>query len=169
MLAGAAVGVPVGAAFLTLFAPLTLRWLIAAIAAAMLLLLISGWRYSGRPHPTATIAVGAISGVFSGIAQIGGPPAMAYWLGIGTVHAKIRANLILYFAASTILNLLSYWWGGLISVIAVKIGLFVGPAFGIGAFGGSRMFGLASPTMFRNMSFALIALAIILSLPLFGA
>ena len=94
---------------------------------------------------------------------------MAYWLGIGTAHARIRANLILYFAAITILTLLSYWWGGLISTIILKIGLFVGPAYGIGAFGGSRMFGLASPAMFRNMSFALIALAILLSLPLFGS
>ena len=168
MFAGALAGVPAGTAILWFFAPLTLRWLIAGMAAAMLFLLMSGWRYRGRPHALATVAVGAVSGLFSGIAQIGGPPVMSYWLGTDTAHAKLRANIILYFAASTILTLVSYVWGGLMSVEIFKFALVAGPAYGVGTLGGSHMFGLASPAVFRNSSLVLIAIAVVFSLPIFG-
>lgn len=169
MLMGALIGVPAGAAVLTRFAPISLRWLIAVSASAMLALLLSGWRYRSRPHATATVAVGMISGLFSGIAQIGGPPVMSYWLGADIAHAKVRANVILYFAASSVLTLISYLWGGLMSLQILKIALFTGPAYGIGSLGGSRMFGLASPAVFRNASLLLIGISVLLSLPLFSA
>ena len=167
MVAGALAGVPAGAAILTFFAPLTLRWLIAGVAAAMLAFLISGWRYRGKPHAIVAVLVGAVSGLFSGIAQIGGPPVMSYWLGLDTAHAKIRANIILYFAASTILSLVAYIWGGLMSFQILKFALFAGPAYGIGTLGGARMFGLASPAMFHNSSLVLIGFAVVFSLPIF--
>jgi uncharacterized membrane protein YfcA len=169
MFFGAIAGVPLGAFVLSHLAPLTLRWLIAGMAAAMLALLLSGWRYRGRPHALATVAVGAIAGLFTGIAQIGGPPVMSYWLGTDTPPATLRANIIVFFAASTVLTLLSYLWGGLLSLAILKIALWIGPAYGLGALGGARMFGLASPRVFRNSSLALIALAVALSLPVFGA
>ena len=168
MFSGAIIGVPVGTVILTLFAPLTLQWLIVGMAAAMLVLLISGWRYHGRPHASATIFVGAISGLFSGIAQIGGPPVVSYWLGTDTAHAKLRANVILYFAASTVLSLATYVWGGLMTAQVLKLALFTGPAYGFGTLAGARMFGLASPAVFRISSLALIALAVLFSLPVFG-
>jgi uncharacterized membrane protein YfcA len=168
MFSGALIGVPTGTAFLTFFAPLTLRWLIAGMAAAMLLLLMSGWRYRGRPHALATVSVGAISGLFSGIAQIGGPPVISYWLGTDTAHAKLRANTILYFAAISVLSLVTYVWGGLMSLQILKLALFTGPAYGLGTLAGTRMFGLASPAVFRASTLTLIAFAVLLSLPLFG-
>jgi uncharacterized protein len=168
MFSGAIIGVPVGTVILTLFAPLTLRWLIAGMALAMLILLISGWRYHGRPHALATIVVGAISGLFSGIAQIGGPPVVSYWLGTETAYAKLRANIILYFAASTVLSLTTYVWGGLMTAQVLKLALFTGPAYGLGTLAGARMFGLASPAVFRTSSLGLIALAVLFSLPVFG-
>ncbi len=168
MFAGALAGVPVGTFILSVFAPLTLRWMIAGMATAMLLLLLSGWRYRGVPHPLATVSVGAISGLFSGIAQIGGPPVVSYWMGTNTAHAKLRANIILYFAASTVLTLLTYAWGGLMTLQVLKFSLFTGPAYGIGTFAGARMFGFADARTFRTISLALIAFAVVISLPLFG-
>jgi uncharacterized protein len=167
MFAGAMIGVPIGTAILSLFAPLTLRWLIAGMAAAMLLLLLSGWRYRGRPHALATVAVGAVSGLFSGIAQIGGPPVVSYWLGTETAQAKLRANVILYFAASSILSLTTYVWGGLMTLQVLKFALFAGPAYGLGTLAGTRLFGHASPAVFRASTLILIAFAVLLSLPLF--
>jgi uncharacterized protein len=160
--------VPAGTAVLTYFSPHILRWLISGMAAAMLLLLMSGWRYRGRPHALATVATGGITGLFSGISQMGGPPLMSYWLGTDTHHAKLRANIILYFAASTVISVLAYVFYGLMSAQIFKFALFVGPAYGLGTFGGSRMFGLASPGVFRNISLGLIAIAVLISLPIFG-
>src|SRR6476619_8280438 len=45
MVAGALVGVPIGTYFLTRLEPVTTRWIISAFVFALLMLLISGWRY----------------------------------------------------------------------------------------------------------------------------
>ena len=167
MFLGALVGVPLGTLVLTHYSPITLRWLISGMATAMLVLLTSGWRYRGKPHALATVAVGSISGLFSGIAQIGGPPVVSYWMGMDTAHAKLRANIILYFAASTVLSVITYVGGGLMSIEIMKFSVFAGPAYGLGTFIGSKLFGLASPAAFRMSSLLLIAFAVLASLPLF--
>ena len=82
MAAGALVGVPVGVWVLGSLDPLAIRWAIVALAALMLGLLLSGWRYHGRPRAGLTVLVGALSGLFSGAAQIGGPPVVPIgWAG----------------------------------------------------------------------------------------
>ncbi len=167
MFIGALVGVPLGTIVLTHYSPITLRWLIAGMAAAMLVLLASGWRYRGKPHALATVGVGSISGLFSGIAQIGGPPVVSYWMGTDTAHAKLRANIILYFAASSVLSVMTYVWGGLMSLEILKFSVFAGPAYGVGTYIGSKLFGFASPAVFRMSSLILIAFAVLVSLPIF--
>jgi hypothetical protein len=81
MAAGAALGIPAGTAILTLLDPLLLRWSITIIAICLLALLVSGWRYHGEASAPLTSGVGLIAGLFSGAAQLGGPPVVAYWLG----------------------------------------------------------------------------------------
>src|SRR5262249_29194141 len=49
MLLGTLVGVPTGTFVLTRTDPVTIRWMIAALVIVMLALLMSGWRYHGRP------------------------------------------------------------------------------------------------------------------------
>lgn len=167
MFVGALVGVPAGTAILKLADPVALRWMIVVMAAAMLAFLMSGWRYRGKPHPSATISVGAVSGLFSGIAQIGGPPVVSYWMGTDTEHAKLRANIILYFAASSVLSIVTYLWAGLLTRDVLLFATVAGPFYGLGTLAGTRMFSLASPAVFRTSSLVLIALAVIFSLPIF--
>jgi uncharacterized protein len=168
MFFGAMIGVPIGTAVLLHYPPLTLRWLIAIMACAMLALLVSGWRYRGKPHEIVTIVVGAISGLFTGIAQIGGPAVVCYWMGTGADHAKLRANIILFFAAISVLTVISYFWGGIMGTEVVKLSLIAGPTYGLGILGGNKMFPWASPAFFRNSSLVLIAFAVVISLPVFG-
>src|SRR5665213_864616 len=167
MFVGAILGVPLGTSILAHYEPLTLRWLIAAMAACMLLLLISGWRYKGQPHAMATAGVGAIAGLFTGIAQIGGPAVVCYWMGTDTDHQKLRANIILYFAASSVLTIATYLYGGLMSLNVLQLSLIAGPAYGLGILGGSQAFPFASANFFRTSSLVLIAFAVIISLPIF--
>jgi hypothetical protein len=94
---------------------------------------------------------------------------VSYWLGTDTPPAKLRANIILYFAASTVLSLASSLWGGLFSAQIFQIALFAGREYGLGTFLGKRVFGLASPRLFRNASLGLITLEIALSEPPFPA
>lgn len=166
MLAGATVGVPAGTAALSLLPSVTLRWIISVVVLCLLLFLISGWRYHGRPKTWLTVGVGALAGLFGGAAQMSGPPVVAYWLGGAIERNVVRANIILYFALATILSAISYLIGGLLTLQVLLIALVVSPGYGIGLAFGSRMFGIASESTFRRICFTLIAGAAIIGLPL---
>src|SRR3954463_7031234 len=74
MLLGTLIGIPAGTFVLTRTDAIAIRWMIAGLVLAMLTLLISGWRYHGRPAAPVSTGVGLVAGFFSGIAQVGGPP-----------------------------------------------------------------------------------------------
>jgi uncharacterized membrane protein YfcA len=168
MLAGAMVMIPAGAWLLRTIDPTALRWMIAGLAALMLALLASGWRFTGEPKAPITFAVGAVSGLFSGIAQIGGPPVVAYWLGNNTSAANTRANIVVFFAGTGFISLVVYLASGLVTHQTLTWAAITGPAYGLGLFGGTRLFGLASEAAFRRVCFTLIAISVGLSLPLWG-
>ena len=92
MVSGALVGVPIGAYFLSRLDPVTTRWIISAFVFALLMLLVSGWRYRGKDYPAISIGIGGLSGFCSGLAQTGGPPIVGYWLGRPIAAAIARAN-----------------------------------------------------------------------------
>ncbi len=166
MAIGALVGVPLGGAALALADPLWIRWGIVTAVACLLALLATGWRYRGRPTPPLTIAVGVTSGFFSGSAQIGGPPIVVYWLG-GTIPiTTVRANIVLYFAISSLITAATYITAGLIDLRVLLLTAAAAPFYGAGIYGGSRLFGLASEMTFRRICFGLIVLAAIIGLPL---
>jgi len=165
MALGALVGVPTGVWLLSRLDPLIIRWSIVAIVILLLALLMSGWRYRSPPKPPVTVVVGAISGLLTGIAQIGGPPVIAYWLG-GAVSALVmRANFILYFAISTVLSAVSYVWSGLVTAEVIVLAACMAPLYGVGLWLGSRMFGMASELTFRRICYAMIAAAALFSMP----
>jgi hypothetical protein len=92
--------------------PLALRWVIAGLAFSMLVILASGWRYHGAPRPGVTTLVGCLSGLFGGLAQLSGPPVVAYWLSGKETHATMRASIILFFGATTFFAFVSYLAAG---------------------------------------------------------
>lgn len=168
MALGSFIGIPIGTYILKTGDTQFLRWMIAALTGAMLALLLSGWRYHGRPHGFLTSCVGAVSGLFSGIAQIGGPPVVAYWLGGDTKADVMRASTFLYFAIGSTLTIVSYGIGGLLTEPVFKLSLMVLPFFAFGLWIGNHMFGFASENYFRRICLALIALSLFVSLPLWG-
>ncbi len=167
MSAGAVVAVPVGTMALTWIDPSTLRWGICLAILALVVLLASGWRYAGKPITAVTVGVGMVSGFLTGAAQIGGAPAVAYWLGGAAPPHNVRANLVLLLACSTLYAVIAYAVSGLFGWGVAAMALVTGPAFLAGTMLGTRMFGWASPEAFRRICYALIALAAILGLPIF--
>lgn len=163
---GALVGIPLGVFMLTRLDPLVVRWAIVALVVALLALLISGWRYHGKPKAPLTVLVGVAAGFLSGVAQVGGPPVVAYWLGGAIPAAVVRANIILYFAISTVLTGVGYVWGGLFTAEVLLLAVLVAPLYGVGLWLGGRMFGLASEETFRRVCYLMIAAAALVSLPL---
>jgi uncharacterized membrane protein YfcA len=165
MALGLLAGTPTGAYILTRADPLLVRWVIVGLITSLLALLMSGWRYHGRPATPLAVAVGAVAGLFSGLAQVGGPPVIFYWLG-GEHSAKaVRANLVLFFAISSVLAGVSFAATGLLTWTVIGLSVMTGPAYGLSLWIGARMFGLASEVTFRRVCYVLIAVAAVVSMP----
>jgi len=167
MLIGTVVGVPAGAFVLLHADPIAIRWGLAAIIFPMLGVLMSGWRYHGTPAPPLTVGVGAAAGVMTGVASVGGPPVVLYWLGGKGKAAAVRANIVLYFAASAMLACIVYAATGILTTSSLGLALLIAPVYGLAVYAGSHMFGLASERVFRGICYALIAGAGLVSLPVF--
>jgi uncharacterized protein len=165
MVSGALVGVPIGTYFLSRLDPVTTRWIISGFVFALLLLLLSGWRYRGKDHAAISVGIGGLSGFCSGLAQTGGPPIVGYWLGRPLASAIARANILLFFAASDFFSVVSYAFTGLITADAIKFSLLVGPVYGLGVWFGASLFGRASEKLFRGICYVLIAAAVVIGLP----
>lgn len=165
MVFGALIGVPVGTYFLRRLDPVTTRWIISGFVLALLMLLLSGWRYRGKDHAALSVGIGGLSGFCSGLAQTGGPPIVGYWLGRPVASTTARANILLFFGASDFFSVVSYSLTGLITADAIRFSLLIGPVYGVGVWFGAALFGRASEALFRVISYALIAAAVIIGLP----
>jgi uncharacterized membrane protein YfcA len=163
----ASVMVPVGAAALDALAPATMRWIIAVIVLSALAVLASGWRYHGRPRLAITVAVGALAGLFGGASQMSGPPVIAYWLGGATEAAVVRANLMVFFALTSITSGTTYLLQGLFTPTTLLIALVVGPVYGLAMIVGARLFQGAGDGLYRGVAYLIIAAAAVISLPIF--
>src|SRR6195256_5567991 len=165
MVFGALIGVPIGTYFLSRLEPVTTRWIISAFVLALLLLLLSGWRYRGKDHAVISVGIGGLSGFCSGLAQTGGPPIVGYWLGRPIASTIARANILLFFGASDFFSVVSYALAGLITADAIRFSFLVGPVYALGVLLGASLFGRASEALFRTICYLLIAAAVVIGLP----
>lgn len=165
MALGTLVGVPAGAALLAVSDPTAVRWAVVGLVFGLLGVLMSGVRFTRGSSTPLAVGIGAASGFFGGLAQMGGPPVVAYWLGRNLPGATMRANLILVFAFSSALTLVSYLVAGLMTPEVAGLVLTTVPAYAAGLYLGSRLFAVASERLFRRLCYGLIAAAAVLSMP----
>lgn len=157
--------VHVGTWFIATMDVLMLRWMIFFIVAGVLVLLISGWKYKRAPTPPVSFGVGAVAGVLGGVSQVAGPPVVAFWLSSAKEPAIVRANLIVFFALSSIGTIIAYWLRDFFTIDVARFLIAGIPAYGIGLFLGSSGFKSADPKFYRVIAYSLIALAAITSMP----
>ncbi len=162
----AAVAVPVGTIALLVLDPTFLRWCIA-IVILLLGVLISGWRYHGRPRLPLTAAIGLFSGFGGGAAQIAGPAVIIYWLGTEKNVVTVRANLLVYFLLLDLTLCISYFVQGLFTLELVALALLLGVPFFVAIGVGVTLFHGASDLLYRRIAYAIIAASALISLPIF--
>ncbi len=165
MLAGYGIVLPFGVHLLTNLDPIAVRWFMEAAVLMMLALLLSGWRYSGRPNPPMSVAVGVVAGAMASTTGMPGPPVIGYWLGQKQDAATIRTNIMAYYALSAAGMDVVFFTKGLFTWQTFLYALLVWPAYCLGLWGGVRVFRLSSDRMFRAAAFGLIGLAAIVSAP----
>ena len=143
------IGVPAGVVLLIYLDPELMRRSISAVTALFALLLMTGWRYSHQPSRYGSAAMGALGGVLSGAASIGGPPVIVYLLAGPGSAAQTRASLIYYFAFTQLTAIVMFSIGGLMNWEVVVTAAVVSPSLILGTWAGVRLFHLASERVFR--------------------
>jgi len=164
-----AVALPFGVLALVLVDALILRWVISVLVLAALVTLIVGWRYRGRPTLAASLGVGALAGLGGGAVQIGAPPLLIFWLGGNNNAVTVRANIMVYFIVQGVLSLVLYVYTGLFTAETVVLSLLMGIPFAAALAAGAYWFHGSSDLLYRRVSYVIIALAALVSLPLFDA
>ena len=161
----AVVAAQFGALVLIYADPTALRWGIVVVVIILLAVLVSGWRYHGRPVLPVTLGVGALAGALGGAVQIVGPPVIVYWLGSGSTAAVVRANLTAFFGVFACALFVTYVARGLLPAHVVTLALLLGPPQVLALHLGTRLFHRASAQSYRRAAYVIVAMAALASMP----
>jgi len=161
----AALTVPLGARLLAIVDPEALRWAICALVFVAVALLLFGWSYEGRPHASATVATGAVSGLLGGSTGLSGPPVIFYELSGTQPIASVRASFIVYFSWVDVVAIVVFAIGGALTSRVLLIGALLTPFYLAAALVGASLFGRADPLFYRRLAIAVLALVAVASLP----
>lgn len=153
--------VPVGAWILVTQDSEMIRKAISVLIIVFAVMLMRGWRYTGKINGWVMAGAGLVGGVITGAATIGGPPVVAFLMAGPFKAAQNRAAIILYFVFIQIVAMGTYWIGGLLSWPIIGVCILVMPPLMTGMWIGQRMFARASEDGFRRVSlFFLLAIGI---------
>lgn len=109
-------GLPIGLAMLHLVDATIMRKTVALIVILVASLMLAGWYYQGRRGVIQDSLAGAISGVMTAIAGIGGPPVILYMLSDRSLPLTVmRAVCIVYFSLAQIATLTPLAFGGFVT------------------------------------------------------
>jgi uncharacterized membrane protein YfcA len=156
LLLAAAVAVPLGNVVLTLSEPEPMRWAISGIVLVAVLLLASGWRFSGKPSIFTTLIAGASSGFLNGLSGMAGPPIAFYYLAGEESVTRVRANLTTYFVFVDLAAFAAFSLRGLVDGGTVVQSVFLAPAVIAGGVLGGKLFPLASEKFYRRLAMVLL-------------
>ena len=163
---GAFVGLPIGIALLIHTDQRLIRSAISIFCVANLFLLMFGLRFSKVPGMAMVYSTGVLSGMLHGIAQMSGPPVLLLWFAMRYTKEKIRASALLYFFLLTLTTFFIFLSSSVVNWDTIMYSMILIPVYAAGLIVGSLVFEMSSERFFRGISFALIACAAIVSLPL---
>ena len=148
--------IPLGGYLLVTADPLTLRRAIAATVIVFALLMLRGWRYSGRRRMPTALGLGGLSGVMTGATSVGAPPVILYLLAGPDPIAITRANLTLYLVGISLAALVMLWGRDVLDLHSLWIALLLTPVYFVGLFAGVRLFSRFNDARFRQFTLMLL-------------
>jgi hypothetical protein len=155
LLAGAAVGMPLGIAALTRMPEDWARALVSLYVLVMCLILLRGWRLAEEAGRRPTLAMGVVSGL-ANAPGMGGLPVAAFFTAQPMSAAVFRATLVAYFPLLDLYSAPLYWWGGMMTLDALVAGVVMLPLVFVGNWLGGRHFFHADPQDFRRFAILLL-------------
>ncbi len=156
LLAGAALGLPLGLWALTAVSEDAARAVISGYVLAMCLVLLAGWRLRHQVRGPLNGVVGVISGV-ANAPGMAGLPVVAFFAAQPMPPAVFRATLIAYFPLLDLYSGPVYWAYGLVSWDTLRATAVAVPLTLVGNWLGGRHFFGTDPRDFRRFAIVLLA------------
>ena len=166
MILGAALILPVGLWCLSIMEPTAFGWLISGIILALLVLMMTGWRYRGVLTRPIKFITGCLSGFMTGFAGIPGPPVIMLYMASTLPVKMIRANFNMYLVAVDVILFPTLWLTGQLQWSIVLLGLLAGIPYLAANVVGARLFNPDAERFFRLVAYGVIAAAALLGLPI---
>lgn len=141
---------PIGAALLGILDPNLVKKVMSFITLGFVAALWSGWRYRGPRTAPVRVGLGALSGLTTGLAGIGGPPVVLYHVSGDKDPAAIRGNLVVYFSILTVVIVPVFAYRGLVTVETLWRCVVVTPPLLLGVAVGMRLFHGATERRYVN-------------------
>lgn len=165
MLVSALLTAPLGIAVLRVVPQDPLRWMVAAVVAGTLAVLMTGWRYRAQPSVLARLGVGAGTGIVGGATGLTGPVVVLFHLsGQGSAQSN-RANSLVFLTVLSILLVPQLALQGLLTRDALVLGVLQVLPYAAGSRIGQAFFDPDRETLYRRVAYALIAGAVIMGVP----
>jgi uncharacterized protein len=160
---GLVLGVPLGLLILTALPPNPVRLAIGVVIAFSVWLIRRGIRLPPNPSRLLAGSIGLVSGIISGLASMGGPPVIVYFLALGHTAARMRATAIVYFMLAACVSLIPMAARGMITGDILVWSVACVPVLLLGSELGSWGFRRAKPRHHRMVALTtLSALAVLL-------
>ncbi len=166
LMLGVVFAMPLGLWSLSYISPEEFGWIVSGIVLLLLVLLMTGWRYSGPLGAKLTVATGAVGGFMTGFAGIAGPPVIMLYMASKLPIAMIRANFLLYLLGIDLVLFAMLWVSDLLVWTVVGLGLLMGIPNLIANAIGARFFDPSAERLFRSVAYIVIAASAIVGLPL---
>lgn len=152
IIAMACLTVPLGTYVLLHVDPQLMRRVIAAVVIVFSLMLLRGWRYSGRQRLGTSLGLGGLSGAMVGATGMGGPPIILYLLAGPDPIETTRANLTYFVGAIALASFAALWLAGAVGANGLLLALVLTPGYYLGMVAGSRLFSRLNDTRFRRFT-----------------
>jgi uncharacterized membrane protein YfcA len=153
---GAACATPFGIWILATLPEKPMRITLFLLVLGLSLVLLAGVKIANAQKGITQFSVGSVSGLFNGIAALGGLPVVLFLIAVGAEAVFLRATTVAYFLIIDTVALGSAYSHQLLNMeVLWRVMLFILPvAFGVQL--GSRHFFKANPDSFKKFTLALL-------------
>ena len=159
LLVGVLFTIPIGLLFLVSVEPEIIRKGMGVFIILIALLLISGWRYTGKREGWVGVGVGALGGaIIGGFGIPSGPIMVAYIMSSKDAPNVQRATIAVLVVLTITILLFALIAGGIFTSREVVAGFLLIPLYVGGAWLGKKIFELAPASWFKKITFSLLFL-----------
>ncbi|SMR71017.1 hypothetical protein SAMN04488030_0637 [Aliiroseovarius halocynthiae] len=154
---GMAIALPLGLAALFVVEPTLFKLVVSVVSLAMLVVLMSGWRYHGSVTPRTVWATGSVAGLLGGAAGIPGPPVILLYMASPHSPRVIRANTTAFLFFFDLIMLAAFLITGQLLGLPLVLGLLTMVPSILGNWIGGWIFNPEYERLYRRVAYAIIA------------